>query len=109
MSTTLPPGSYTKTAREASISADGTLTAQLQKMDGAWVPASYQYDLSNQNGSFYPLPAGTYNLTSRNIHVENREDGPYLVAECRKINGTWVSSAIKLPHVENIDGVLKSQ
>ena len=103
-----PPGSYTKTAKDVAFSSDGTLTAQLQKMDGSWVGASYKYDLSNQNGVFYPLPAGNYNLTSRNVTVENRPDGPYLVAECQKIDGTWVSSSLKLPFIENINGVLKN-
>ena len=103
-----PPGSYTKTAKDVSFPSDSTLTAQLQKMDGSWVGASYQYDISNQNGVFYPLPAGNYNLSARNIVVENRPDGPYLVAECRKTDGTWVSSSLKLPFIENINGVLKN-
>ncbi|HMG53300.1 MAG TPA: CVNH domain-containing protein [Kofleriaceae bacterium] len=102
-----PPGSYSKTAKDVTFAADGNLTAQLQKMDGSWVGASYHYDLSNQNGVFCPLPAGNYNLSVRNIAVENRADGPYIVAECRKIDGSWASSALKLPYVENINGVLK--
>lgn len=107
MNSTPPPGSYTKTAKNVTLTADGNLSARLQKADGSWVDASYQYDLSNQNGVFYPLPAGNYNLSSRNVRTENRADGPYLIAECRKEDGTWVSSALKLPYVENIDGVLK--
>ncbi len=109
--TTAPPGSYTKTSRniafDQNASGAGTVTAECQKMDGTWVRSALQYDLANMNGALIPQPSGSYQLTSRNIHLENGEGGVLLVAECKKIDGTWVRSSLKLGDIANIDGVLK--
>ena len=109
---TAPPGSYTKTSREVTFdqnsSGSGTLTAQCQKIDGSWIPSALQYDLANMNGALTPQPSGSYQLTSRNIRLENGDGGGVLlVAECKKIDGTWVRSSLKLSDIANIDGVLK--
>ena len=57
-SATMPGGGWRQTARNVAV-ADGTLTAELQKVDGSWVEASVelagdssQYD--NIDGAFAP-------------------------------------------------------
>jgi hypothetical protein len=108
---TAPPGSYLKTSRgvtfEQDASGGGALSAECQKMDGSWIHSALHYDLANMNGVLTPEPSGSYQQTSRNIRLENGEGGVYLVAECRKINGSWVSSKLKIEDIANIDGVLK--
>jgi hypothetical protein len=111
MPTTYPPGSYVNTSREITfdggLNTAGVLSAQCQKVDGSWVKSALQYDVGNMDGTLMPLPSGSYQLSSRNIHLENGSDGVYLVAECKKINGSWVTSKLKLPDIANIDGTLK--
>ena len=52
-------------------------------------------------------PPGTYELTSRNIRVESAEQGRIvLLAECKKVDGTWVQSQLKYD-IANCNGVLK--
>lgn len=53
------------------------------------------------------VPPGTYERTSRNIRIEPAEQGRIvIVAECQKVNGTWVESKLKYD-IANCDGVLK--
>lgn len=103
-------GSYTETSRNINFEADsngkgGTLTAECRKMDGTYVASSLRYDTSNQNGVLTSIPSGSYQRTSRNIKVENRDDGAYLTAECQKRDGSWAPSSIKI-ELENVDGKL---
>jgi hypothetical protein len=110
MSTSVP-GSYARTSREISFSGSptdgGALAAQCQKIDGSWVASTLQYDIANMNGVLTVQPGGSYQLSSRNIHLENGAGGVYLVAECRTRAGAWVQSRLKLADIANIDGVLK--
>ena len=52
-------------------------------------------------------PPGTYERTSRNVRFEDAEEGRHvLVAQCQKIDGTWVESRLKYD-IANCNGVLK--
>lgn len=52
-------------------------------------------------------PPGTYERTSRNIRVEQAEEGRLLItAECQKSDGTWAQSQLKYD-IANCNGVLK--
>lgn len=46
-------------------------------------------------------PPGSYQQTSRNVQF----DGNVLTAECKKIDGSWVTSRLKYD-IANCDGVL---
>ena len=111
MATAAPPGSYTQTSRTINFQQDsgggGALSAQCQQIGGSWVASTLQYDVANMNGALTPLPSGSYQLSSRNIHMENGSGGVYLVAECQKRDGTWVTSKLKIQDIANIDGQLK--
>jgi len=111
MSTITVPGSYVKTSQDINFSQDsgggGVLNAQCQKIDGSWIASNLNYDVANMNGNLTPLPGGSYQLTARNIHMENKNGGVYLVAECKKIDGSWAASSLKIQDIANIDGILK--
>lgn len=108
---TPPPGSYAQTSRDINFAQSsgggGPVSAQCQKMDGSWIASTLQYDLANMNGVLTPQPGGSYQLTSRNIRLTNGSDGVYLVAECKKRDGSWVESKLKIQDIANIDGTLK--
>ena len=54
------------------------------------------------------LPLGSYQASSRNIRVVTNEDGSQtLVAECRRIDGSWVESNLQLIGISNCDGTLR--
>lgn len=105
------PGSYEKTSSDVQFtqneSGSGTLTANCTKIDGSTEESTLFYDVANMNGELTALPGGSYQRTSRNIRLENGDDGGvYLVAECEKINGDWVESKLALGDIANMDGVL---
>lgn len=104
------PGSYTETSTNVQFTQDssggGTLSADCRKIDGTTDHSVLVYDVANMNGVLIVLPGGSYQLTSRNIHLENGSDGVYLVADCQKIDGTWVQSKLRLGDIANMDGVL---
>lgn len=102
-----PGGSYQITSRQISV----TINAECQRRDGSWqqsAPLHYTADealkfpdISNDNGNLVPfvvqppgpieskygiaVPAGSYQVTSRNIVVT-------LEAECQKRDGSWQQS-----------------
>ena len=103
------PGSYTKTSKSISFDQDssggGRISAQCQKIDGSWTESGLTYDVANMNGVLTPLPGGDYQRTARKIHLENRNGGVSLVAECQKIDGSWVPSALNSA-ISNMNGAL---
>ena len=107
------PGSYTQTSTNIDFdqgsNGGGTLTADCKAMNGSSHQSALIYDVANMNGVLTAMPGGSYQLTARNIHMENGSDGVYLVAECKKINGSWVESKLSLGDIANIDGVLTRQ
>lgn len=104
------PGSYIESSGNIQFvqasDGSGTLSADCRKTDGSIVNSVLVYDVANMDGVLTALPGGSYQLTSRNIHFENRSDGVYLVADCQKVDGSWVQSALRLGDIANIDGVL---
>lgn len=53
------------------------------------------------------IPPGSYLQTSRNVEVKSTDDGRIIiVAECQKIDGSWVQSELKYD-IANCNGVLK--
>lgn len=104
----IPAGSYLLTSSDVTV----TINAECQQINGEWVqaePLSFVQDASgeiediaNMNGilmiigsdnpapnptdKYGPrVPAGSYQLTSRNIKVT-------LNGECEQIDGDWVAS-----------------
>lgn len=103
-------GSYLRSSKDVTFEEDangkgGTLTAMCAQTDGTYVQSTLRYDTSNQNGVLTSIPSGSYVKTSRNIQVENRDDGAYLTAECQRRDGSWTDAAIKIDLV-NVDGTL---
>lgn len=104
------PGSYTETSSDInfdqSSSGGGTLSADCKTMSGSSNKSTLIYDVANMNGVLTAMPGGSYQLTSRNVRMENGDGGVYLVAECEKIDGSWVESKLALGDIANMDGVL---
>ena len=54
------------------------------------------------------LPHGSYQESCRNIRVEVDDDGVHsLVAECRRIDGSWSENSLQLIGISNCDGKLQ--
>ncbi len=103
-----PGGSYQLTSRDITV----TINAECQARNGSWqksAPLTYTADqaqkfpdISNNNGTLEPIivqpagtivskygiavPAGSYQITSRNIEVT-------VNAVCQKRDGSWQQSA----------------
>ena len=75
---TMPGGGWRQTARNIAVS-DGTLTAELQKVDGSWVEASVELaddssQLDNIDGVFAPAQPSARLSTARTPAEEGQYD-----------------------------------
>lgn len=52
------------------------------------------------------IPPGTYLATSRNVQIQQAEQGRIVItAECQRVDGSWQSSELKYD-IANCDGTL---
>lgn len=104
----IPAGKYFSLSSKDISIACCTLQAQCRKDDGTYVPSSLDLNrcIANKNGTLTWAMRGNFGLSAKNVTLD--VDGMQLVADCRKENGTYVSSSIYLDEkIWNDNGVLK--
>lgn len=99
------PSSFQLTCREIGVSG-ATLHATCRRMNGSWNRTAIQIrGIENINGNLRVTGAvpSSYQLTCRNIGA----NGDVLFATCRRVDGAWQPTSLRIPDIANIDGVLR--
>lgn len=64
--------------------------------------------MTDQEHADDSLPLGSYRESCRNMRLQVSDDGIHcLVAECRRIDGSWVEDCLELIGISNCDGTLR--
>jgi hypothetical protein len=100
------PSSYQNSCSNISI-AGATLVATCRRIDGSNNQSSIVLQgIENIDGRLeftQPGQTASFQSSCNNIQVA----GATLMATCRRINGSYVDTAIPIPGISNINGVLR--